>query len=62
MMLNIPDMHCEMCVKRIDTALTEKGIAHAIDLGSKTVEVEAAKLTQAKQVLDDLGFTAEERS
>lgn len=62
MILNIPEMHCEMCVKRIDKALTENGIAHAIDLAGKTVEVETAKLAQAKQVLDDLGFSAEERS
>ncbi|MFI3227400.1 MAG: heavy-metal-associated domain-containing protein [Clostridia bacterium] len=56
--LKVEDMHCEMCVKRINNALTEAGIAFEISLEDKTVSVDEAKVAQAIEELDDLGFDA----
>lgn len=57
--LKVSDMHCEMCVKRIDKALTGRGISHKISLSDKSVAVDETKIAEAKETLDDLGFTAE---
>ena len=58
--LKVSDMHCEMCVIRIDKALTAAGIAHTVSLPDKTVSVDEKKLAEAKEILDDLGFDAAE--
>lgn len=58
--LKVPDMHCGMCVARISKALTEQGIAFKVDLAGKTVEVEDTKVAAAVEVLDDIGFSAQE--
>lgn len=58
--LKVPDMHCEMCVKRIDKALTSAKIAHKISLADKTVSVDEEKTSAAIEILDDLGFSAGE--
>lgn len=58
--LRVADMHCEMCVKRITKALEGEGIEFSVDLGKKTVSVDAGKVAEAVEALDDLGFTAEE--
>lgn len=58
--LKVPDMHCEMCVKRISNALREAGVEFEIDLKEKTVDVEEAKLRLAIDELSDLGFEAKQ--
>lgn len=56
--LKVEDMHCNMCVKRISDALTAADIAFEVDLDSKTVKVDDAKVALATQEMDDLGFEA----
>lgn len=58
--LKVPDMHCSKCVTRITNALQAEGISFEVDLANKTVSVEEAKVPQAKDALDDIGFAAEE--
>lgn len=58
--LKVPEMHCEMCVKRITKALADAGIDCEISLADKTVAVDEAMVAAAKAALDDLGFGAEE--
>lgn len=57
--IKVPDMHCENCVKRIDTCLKETGIEYSIDLESQTVTVDGCEhcLKTALTELEDLGFT-----
>ncbi len=59
--ISVPDMHCENCVKRINTALEETGIKFSVDLESKTVSVDGCEhcLSTALGELEDLGFTPE---
>lgn len=56
--LNVPDMHCENCVKRIRTALDNAKIDFTISLQNKTVSVEEKNVPLTTDELDDLGFTA----
>lgn len=58
--LNVPDMHCEHCVKRISDALTAAGIGFAVSLADKTVSIEGDEKVVAAAIseLDDLGFEA----
>ena len=57
--INVPDMHCENCVKRINNALNETGIKFSVDLESQTVTVDGCEhcLKTALSELEDLGFT-----
>ncbi len=57
--INVPDMHCENCVKRINNALTETGIKFSVQLENKTVTVDGCEhcLKTALSELEDLGFT-----
>lgn len=57
--INVPDMHCENCVKRINNALNETGIKFAVDLETKTVTVDGCEhcLKTALTELEDLGFS-----
>ncbi len=57
--INVPDMHCENCVKRINNALCETGIKFEVSLESKTVTVDGCEhcLKTALSELEDLGFT-----
>jgi copper chaperone len=57
--LKVSDMHCEMCVKRITTALTSEGINLTISLENKTVSVDDTAVLKAVAILDDLGFTVD---
>ncbi len=59
-LLKVPDMHCAMCVKRISKAMDDAGIVCEISLADKTVCVDEAKVSAAKETLDDLGFAVEE--
>ena len=55
------EMMCDHCVSRIDGALSEAKIEHQIDLAAKTVTiVDESCVSQAVEVLDDLGFSAVE--
>lgn len=56
--LNVPDMHCGMCVARIQEAFTNAAIPCTIDLETHSVTVEAAQVELAISELDDLGFDA----
>lgn len=56
--LNVPDMHCQHCVKRIKDALDTAGISSEIDLAEKTVAVSEDKVKKTISILDDLGFDA----
>ena len=59
MKLNVKEMSCNHCVGRIDKVLSEAGIAHSIDLDSKTVTIEDdSKVEIAIEEMDDIGFTA----
>ncbi|WP_310602826.1 heavy-metal-associated domain-containing protein [Anaerosporobacter sp.] len=59
--LKVKEMSCNHCVGRIDTVLTEAGIAHSIQLDNKTVTIEnASDVAKAIEEMDDIGFTAEE--
>lgn len=59
--LKVPDMHCEMCVKRITNALTEAKLNFSVSLEDKTVSIDGDESAVKKAVseLDDLGFSAE---
>ena len=59
--INVPDMHCENCVKRINNALGEAGIKFSVSLEEKTVTVDGCEhcLSTALTELEDLGFTPE---
>ena len=59
--INVPDMHCENCVKRINNALEEAGIKFSVSLEEKTVTVDGCEhcLSTALSELEDLGFTPE---
>lgn len=57
--LSVPDMKCEMCTKRISAALSDNGIKFSISLSEKTVSVDEEKVSEALEILDNLGFTAE---
>lgn len=56
------EMMCEMCVSRIDKALTAAEIGHEVDLASKTVTIDGCEHCEksAVEILDDLGFSAVE--
>ncbi len=58
--LNVPDMHCEMCVKRITDSLTKANLKFSVSLADKTVTVDgpAGDVSTAVTELDDLGFPA----
>ena len=60
--LKVPDMHCNMCVKRITDTLNAVNLKFTVSLDDKTVTIdgdEAAVLT-AKSELDEIGFPVEE--
>ena len=58
--LSVATMRCEKCVARISGALEEAGIAFEISLADKLVSVDEAKVAEAIEALDDLGFEAVE--
>ncbi len=55
--LNIPDMHCNMCVERISKAFAAANIPCTIDLATQTVTVPQDQVNLATEELDDLGFS-----
>ena len=56
--LDVPDMHCEMCVKRITDSLTKANLKFSVSLSDKTVTIDgpAGDVSTAVTELDDLGF------
>ena len=58
--LTVPDMHCEMCVKRVTEALTKASLKFEVSLENKTVTIDgpAGDVSTAITELDDLGFPA----
>lgn len=56
------EMMCNGCVSRIEKGLAQAGIAHKVDLETKTVTIEdEAFCNKAVEILDDLGFSAIEQ-
>lgn len=57
--IQVPDMMCENCVKRITNALTEAELNFQVSLESKTVTIDGCEHCVATAVseLEDLGFT-----
>lgn len=58
--LNVPEMHCEKCVKRITDALNTAGLDFEVSLESKSVTINGCDncVKTAIDELADLGFTA----
>ena len=56
--LQVPDMHCEMCVKRITNALTRAELNFSVSLEAKTVKIDGDEnaVKAAISELNDLGF------
>ncbi len=57
--LNVPQIHCQNCVKRISQALSQEGIKYEISAEAKTVTIDEKDLGKTLSILDDLGFEAE---
>lgn len=59
--IQVPDMMCENCVKRITNALTEAELKFQVSLESKTVTIDGCEhcVATALSELEDLGFTPE---
>ncbi|MEG0895169.1 MAG: heavy-metal-associated domain-containing protein [Oscillospiraceae bacterium] len=57
--LNVPQIHCQNCVKRISQALSQQGIKYEISAENKTVTIDEKDINATISVLDDLGFDAE---
>ena len=51
----VPDMHCEHCVSRIETALSEAGLNFKVSLEEKTVLIDGCEhcVATAIQELED---------
>jgi copper chaperone len=57
--IQVPDMMCENCVKRITTGLTDAGLRFSVSLETKSVEIDGDEqaVKTAVSELEDLGFT-----
>lgn len=58
--LKVPGMMCNMCVKRINKALSDEGINASVELSTKTVSVAEELVSKVVDILDDLGFDVEQ--
>lgn len=58
--LNVPDMHCENCVRRITEALNGEKLSFSVSLADQTISIEGdgAAVQKAVEAMDDLGFDA----
>ena len=55
--LNVPDIHCGVCVKRIEKALSEENIQNETDLKTKTVTIKKdSEARRAAEILSEIGF------
>lgn len=59
-LIKAEDMHCQMCVERIEKAMDKAGLRCEISLEDKTVAVEDLHVEEAIEIIDDLGFEAME--
>ena len=61
--IQVPDMMCENCVKRITNALNEAKLTFSVSLADKTVSIDGCEncVKTAMGELEDLGFTPEIR-
>ena len=61
--IQVPDMMCENCVKRLTNALTAAQLKFQVDLAGKTVTIDGCDncVKTAVSELEDLGFTPEVR-
>lgn len=59
--LNVPDMNCQNCVRKIGDALGKADVKHEISLEDKTVSIDGCDrcLAKAFDIIRDLGFTPE---
>ena len=59
--ISVPDIHCEGCVKRINTALSDAKLNFSVSLDDRTVMVDGCEhcLKTAVDAIYDLGFTPE---
>ena len=60
--LKVPDMHCNMCVKRITDTLNAVNLKFTVSLDDKTVTIDGDDdaVATAKSELDDIGFPVAE--
>lgn len=55
--LNVPNMHCGVCVRRIKKALLEERIQNEVNLQKKTVTIyKDAEAERAAELLGEIGF------
>ena len=55
--LNVPDMHCGVCVRRIKKALLEEKIQNEVNLQKKKVTIHKdAEAERAAELLGEIGF------
>jgi len=60
--LKVPEIHCEMCVKRITNALNDANLDFSVSLQDKIVSIEGDTnaVNAAISALDDIGFEAKQ--
>lgn len=57
--LNVPEMHCGVCVRRIKRALMDESIQNEVNLEKKTVTIHKdAEAQRAIELLEEIGFEA----
>lgn len=59
--ISVPEMHCDGCVRRINSALSAAGLDFSVSLSEHTVTVNGCEHCKntALEELDKLGFEAE---
>lgn len=58
--LHAEDIQCTHCTGRIEKALKKANIKAKISLENKTIEIEDSNKSRVLEILDDLGFPANE--
>lgn len=56
--LKVEGIHCQMCIKRIESAFNNANIKFEIIFSEKLILVEENMIEQAIKELEDLGFEA----
>jgi len=60
--LDVPDMSCMHCVKRIENVLKDAGVTDFnVDIDSKTVTLETGDVSGILDMLDDTGYPSSVR-
>jgi len=55
------DIHCNNCTNRIIKAFSKENIKAEVSLENKTIIVDEADKKASIELLDDLGFSSEEK-